>query len=365
MSPDTSQDKTGACLRDCLRLSLAPIIIHIVSDSTHSTYFSGFVTSDYASYPQPPYKGKHWTIDFAPLPAGLPSHGSTNIDGIVYPVKAVMIEAASQEAAQAVADLLSASICLSTGQPFALEWGRFEVVAVSEGDLIRAEDSGDRYGGPMYFFKMGLPRDCLIARQCSFRRDLQYAIFKYSLSHEVFSTSASELDPSHWMPCQAVLGTPEHHVRCSAALTVAYSVLEELSLEVRASRKRPSFVNGKWNLEVKQELENRLRGKGIDCSQQVVWVLRGTPTRIERTRHTAIGQRASWAGYEIRDRMIPIVDALAYASWLRNKVSAHRLRKLSRSLTYYDVHNVQSLARRLLLQMLGYWGSPGAAKRQV
>ena len=55
------------------------------------------------------------------------------------------------------------------------------------------------------------------------------------------------------------------------------------------------------------------------------------------------------------DIYVKLIDAIAYASWLRSSVSAHRISRLSKSLTVYDVANIQHLARRLLLETLGFW----------
>ena len=66
------------------------------------------------------------------------------------------------------------------------------------------------------------------------------------------------------------------------------------------------------------------------------------------------GERPSWAGYSVRDRMINVVDAVHRASILRSRVSSHRMHSLTRSLTIYDVVNVQGLARSLLMDALGY-----------
>lgn len=57
----------------------------------------------------------------------------------------------------------------------------------------------------------------------------------------------------------------------------------------------------------------------------------------------------------MRDVYVEVIDGIAYASWLRSSISAHRLPRLARSLTTYDVANVQHLARRLLLEVLGFW----------
>jgi hypothetical protein len=52
---------------------------------------------------------------------------------------------------------------------------------------------------------------------------------------------------------------------------------------------------------------------------------------------------------------VHIADAIAHASWLRSKVSSHKLKEdLLRALSAYDVTNVQHLARNLILESLGY-----------
>jgi hypothetical protein len=131
--------------------------------------------------------------------------------------------------------------------------------------------------------------------------------------------------------------------------------LEELSVQIRADKDKPSTIGGQWNPEVKQELETRLKEAGIELSESFLWIQRDTPTRIERTRAPRTQSLAGWAGLKVRDRDLALVDAIAYTSWLRSRVSAHKLGELSASLTYYDVLNAQHVARRLLLERLGFW----------
>jgi len=59
--------------------------------------------------------------------------------------------------------------------------------------------------------------------------------------------------------------------------------------------------------------------------------------------------------YGVRDKELAIADAIHYASWLRNFVAAHKLRALASEVSPYDVHNVQMVARRVLLGHLGLW----------
>jgi Protein of unknown function (DUF3175) len=54
--------------------------------------------------------------------------------------------------------------------------------------------------------------------------------------------------------------------------------------------------------------------------------------------------KLSWARGSVRDANVPLVDALALASWLRSSTTTRRFTDRTRSLTVYDAHNVQSLA---------------------
>jgi hypothetical protein len=49
------------------------------------------------------------------------------------------------------------------------------------------------------------------------------------------------------------------------------------------------------------------------------------------------------------------IDAIRLASFLRSKVFSHKMKELASSLNSYDIENVKHLARRLLLETLGFW----------
>jgi hypothetical protein len=202
------------------------------------------------------------------------------------------------------------------------------------------------------------PLACRIAARVSYNLSLQYALAKYKLSSETASFGWIDLDPDHSETIPR-WHRPEDHVRLATAIVLAYSVLEELALEVRASTKNPSSINGQWNPVVKRELEERLERVGIDLSYPAVWSVRGGKSRleVERPQHLyATSKRTPWTRWDIRDRHVEVVDAIGHASFLRSKVSSHRLKpSLVRMLSAYDVANVQHLARRLFLETLGYW----------
>jgi len=213
--------------------------------------------------------------------------------------------------------------------------------------LIRARQRG--YSG------QNIPLACMIAAKASFRRAHTYALFKLMLSYELHSLHTMDLEP-HYSPYLPKSAFPYDHVSLAQAVVLAYGVLEELGLEVRASEKRPSMIGGEWNPDVRNELERRLRQARINLAETVLWLRRGPRTRLEKERPPRIVSKAAWAyRRDVRDVEVQVIDAIADLSWLRSKVAAHKMRELATVLRPYDVSNAQNLARRLLLEKLGFW----------
>jgi len=141
----------------------------------------------------------------------------------------------------------------------------------------------------------------------------------------------------------------------SHAIVSAYSAIEDLGLEVRASQKKPSRINGEWNPLVREDLESRLEKANIDLKETILWTIRGPMRNIERKRGIPILEKAPWARGPVRDAEIKIIDAIAYSDWLRDCVASHGVKALTKVLSPYDVVNVQHLTRRLLLETIRYW----------
>jgi hypothetical protein len=193
-----------------------------------------------------------------------------------------------------------------------------------------------------------------IAAKATRGRGLKFGVVKYWLSLRTCSVPAIEHHPLYGERF-TVERDPFNYTMMAQAIVAAYSAIEELGVEIRASEKNPSKIDGEWNPRVLQDLRTRLRQAGIDEGRPLVWHLRNSPTRIERRHAPPRGKRASWARYAVRDREVRLVDAIHYAGLLRSRVSSHRIHELTRSLTMHDVANVQHLARRLLLESLGFW----------
>jgi hypothetical protein len=312
-------------------------------------FATGFVSTDHFQYPLAQFRGRNWRIRFGPQSKGS-SITTAEIGNRVIPSKEVFIIANSESVARRVASSVVEAMTLLEGSTVpnfshSFPWQHDPAPNTKR---LHAEQWSNR----------GFPVACRIAVRASHRLRLQYALAKFKLSCENSSFDWIDLDPdqSRTIPRWH---RAEDHLRLATAIVLAYAVLEELGLEVRASRDTPSSIGGQWNPPVKQELEDRLKRAGIDLSDPVVWSVRGGKSRLEaaRPKHLyATSTRTPWTRWNIRDRLVEVVDAIGHASFLRSTISSHRLKpRLVRMLSAYDVANVQHLARRLILEKLGYW----------
>jgi hypothetical protein len=196
-----------------------------------------------------------------------------------------------------------------------------------------------------------------------------YALAKLYFSMALHSTHVMDLHPrsGETIPKST---DPVVHTRLAQAIVLAYGAVEELGLEVRATRERPSSINGQWNPPVLADLERRLRRAGHDPYESILWDLRGRKTALETARPPRARARAPWTRWpDVRDVNVALVDAIAHVSWLRSSVSAHAgKRELVRVLSAYDVANAQQVARHQLLASQGifrlWFGSRATPRRQ-
>jgi hypothetical protein len=207
-----------------------------------------------------------------------------------------------------------------------------------------------------YLSRIGVLDACVLANRASRKRSLSYALHKLALSYQSSSPHIMDLHPGESPRRFQVQSDPIYHVYLANAVTLAYSAIEELGLELRASQKNPSKMpDGTWNPTVKADLEQRLQKLGIDLSETHIWTLRGPKTRIEKKRPPPSAGKPNWSRGNVRDVNVGLIDALALASWLRSSTTTHRFSDTARSLTVYDAHNVQSLARHLIMEKFGFW----------
>jgi hypothetical protein len=306
-------------------------------------YLTAIYALDAKRYPKGPYSGRGWVAVLR-----RPETDSSAMQG-----NQVGILARSQLAAQKALNMIwSAYGLLDTGPTSCEPWP--EVVSANNCRSRTPEPANVRVFRRRKVAIDHVPLACMVAARASQRSDFAYALAKYALSTSIHANHIMELDPTYSdnLPLSPFR---EDHVRFAYAIVVSYAVIEQLGLEVRASSERPSMINGAWNPDVKSNLEDRLRRRGIDLTKQINWHVRGSVRRIERDRRPRSQGKAGWARYNVRDCYVEVIDAINDLSWLRSKVAAHKVRELAAVLSPYDVANGQQLARRLLLESLGFW----------
>jgi len=296
-----------------------------------------------AKYPSPPFKGKAWYVDLEKYTKGKCQQNQ----------KEVMIYASNWQSAQKALNLIISSLGLYGGQPI-FPFGDINLFAYNDEELKKLDKEELAKLRFNSFSTLEIPTACLIAAKASHRKKYVYAIAKYNFSVLLYSQFGVDLEP--WSaPHLPVSIYPEDHIAFSHAIISAYSVLEELGLEVKASSKNPSTINGKWNPKVKKDIEYRLEKAGVDLDDRLLWALRGPQRKLEKRKQIPIFEKMTWSAGPVRDSAVEIVDAIAYSSWLRSYVASHKVKEITKVISPYDVINVQHLARRLLLETLGVW----------
>lgn len=332
-----------------------------------AAFHTALIATDYHRYPKPPFKGSGWHITFVKPNSEFPI-ASEVVGEKIYPGKEVLIFAKTEIVAQRAANLIHAARLIVDGSNLLSHLYPGEHAPIYAEERGKSAEGGDNLDFPKSATVVtpGIPLACVIAARASRRLKHIYAMAKLRLSLETFSLPIIGLDPHHSanVPKSPL---PEDQVRCAFAIVSAYSCIEELGFEIRASADNPAKVGGSWNPTVRSNLESRLTSAGIDLRERVLWSLGGPRTLIEKKRVPEVVHKATWAKYQVRDGMMEVIDAINYVSFLRSKISAHRAdRRLIRVLSVYDVANAQHLARRLLLETMGfwrYWSKPSKKRR--
>lgn len=197
----------------------------------------------------------------------------------------------------------------------------------------------------------GIFKAAELASKASFRKSKYISIYKFFTACNLHCNYEIDLDPFHteYFPLSK---NPFDYIRYAQSITIFYSIIEELQLEIRASNKNPSKINGEWNTIIKEDLEKRLQQKNVNIKNKVVWNLRSKPTKVHVKEKLILAGKANWSKYSVRDSKIEIIDAISYLSWVRSKVSAHKLGDIANSISIYDVSNANILTRRLILESM-------------
>jgi hypothetical protein len=313
----------------------------LVEVTTLNEFSTGLVVPRKEALLRERLKGKGWEVHFAPLgDCSTGSNGNT-----------VLILAKTWEKAHRSLDLILDSLILCHGELF--NWP----VQLTVYNAKEPKNLPSHLGGNLEdqsFSTPGIVKACEVAVRASRANSSIYAITKYAFSMKLFSVYAIDQEPfrSDHIPISSF---PKEHIAFANAIINAYAALEDLGLELRASHAKPSRVNNEWNPLVKRELEDRLKAKSVNYGEPLIWVRRSANRKIEKKRDVPSANRCPWKYGNVRDCEIELVDAIAYADWLRDRVASHGFKGLMKRLSPYDVVNVQHLTRRLILEYLDFW----------
>src|SRR5262245_40654574 len=98
-----------------------------------------------------------------------------------------------------------------------------------------------------FYSTSGITAACRFAALVS-KASLSYGMHKLSFSYRSASVHHMEMHPNYSPHQFRMQKEPLAHVRVASAITLAYSAIEEMQLELRASRENPSRLkDGSWN----------------------------------------------------------------------------------------------------------------------
>jgi len=188
--------------------------------------------------------------------------------------------------------------------------------------------------------------------------NLKYSIVKYVFSLNQDSISPHSVHPYYGQVFSIVERRKSYQVNAAYAFLSAYSIIEELSLEIRSSSMKPRFINDnkEWNPKVKEDICKRLKKIGITEADTFEWVIRGKSEQlVDKVKPRSGTECFNDTTGEVRDLSFKIYDAIHLASYIRNFFLAHKFNEIVKYINPYDTHNIQMLSRRLIMSKLGFW----------
>ena len=259
----------------------------------------------------------------------------------------VEIKADTKERAKSVVDILCACHTIIEGDnmesPEEIIW-RFEkdpanwLTQIGKKGVVYPDDA--------------LMEACRLLQKVYGDQKLENAVCKYFVAHDVYKLHPMDLHPLEDPFVSEYLLS--ERIRIANVIVECYSILEELHIQIKASRENPSVIDGKWNPKVKAELVERLKTKGIDPDKKIPWSTRNGVVRPFKTDVVDAGDLCEWSdGTEICDFNISICDAILELSYMRSQLSSHSLGNNVLKLSVYDADNAFFLARYLMAKHLG------------
>lgn len=276
-------------------------------------------------------KDKYSSVDFV----------SAVRDGTIYEF---VIEAVSDYYADEIVDLFNGCLALVEGAP---PYDLSQLIT-----NIHYNREKPSFNFPTYRFEGSdaVYHACKMLKNAVNTDILKIAILKFNVSHEIFYLYPMDLEPfNDTYNYQYLLS---RQIKMGYSIIVSYSILEELNLHVKASKDRPSSIDGKWNTDVTSDLENRLSEKGIFATKKIPWLSRSTRNRPFKKEISSC-ELCEWSdGKDIRDFEIGIIEAILEISYIRSQIASHSNGEKVTELCLYDVENANMLVRSILCDLL-------------
>lgn len=311
-------------------------------------YLTGLVFVNSGKIPKFPYKARNWSYELTTT--AVSRRASTHFGARRCFGREIVVRANGEAVAAKALFLAEASLALLNGGNAA--WRQF---GLDQLYLIPyTKSSKENVSGRTMLETQSIPLACIIAIRAARTKSRVYALANLYLSYRMFSVHPMDMEPGpRLLPRPR---PPAEQICLANALLLASTALEWLGLNIRASRENPSFINGKWNPAVKNDLEIRLKSAGLDLTEKFDWAVRGSKTKLEAKRPLRAVCPAPWSDWHVRDVEVEVIDAIAHLDWLRDKLAAHRSDlKLLAGLGVYEIGNAQHLVRRILLEEFGLW----------
>lgn len=201
----------------------------------------------------------------------------------------------------------------------------------------------------LFMYNNSLYFACKMACKAYGNAKEENAILKYDLARDLYDVYPEEFDPMYDIYNRKYYHS--EHLRFAYSIIICYSIIEELGIEIRASKDKPSTLDGKtWNNEVLDDLKKRLLKNKINPDSTVPWLVRGSMIRPYRSAIISTSDIFKWReNVESKDFNINICEAILELSFMRDKKASHGVDNRVYELTIYDVQNAYWLCRHLLI----------------
>lgn len=258
------------------------------------------------------------------------------------------IQAPTYENALIVLDLIKCCFTtINSEQSINIEVIKINLAISFEKDLNRKNCYREMVVNSYFFGNDGLYQACKLASKIFGKSTKENAILKYDLARNLINFSPLELRPENDF-CERVYSHSEQFM-FAYAIVICYSILEELDIDIKASKQNPSTIKGDWNESVLNDLSERLKKNNIDGNSRITWLCRNNmarPFKNVLTLNKELCERSN--NTTIFDFMIKISDAILEISFIRDKKASHGVGERIYDLTIYDVENAYSLIRTIL-----------------